>query len=95
MPLITRGRLSVQRVSAECWDIIHTMADQGGWDNMLFERKKVTKDRLPVDETRTSISRQSTQHLPGERKRKASACAHREDEEQSSAPRRKSLRSKR
>ncbi|KAF8559157.1 DUF55-domain-containing protein, partial [Imleria badia] len=31
MPLITRGRLSVQRVSAKCWDVIHTMVDQGGW----------------------------------------------------------------
>jgi len=95
MPLITRGRLSVQTVPVECWDLIHTMADKGGWDNMSFERKKATKDRHPVGETRPSTGRQSIKHEPGGRKRKASTCTPQEDEEQTSAPRRKSLRSKR
>ena len=60
MPLITRGRLSVQRVSAKCWDVIQTMADQGGWDNMSFE-KKPAKARHPVDETRPT-TKHSAEH---------------------------------
>ncbi|KAH0839797.1 hypothetical protein J3R83DRAFT_742 [Lanmaoa asiatica] len=62
MPLITRGRLSVQRVSAKCWDVIQTMADKGGWDNMPFEKKKPTKTRHPVDETRPTTSHQTSRY---------------------------------
>ncbi|KAG8218511.1 hypothetical protein J3R82DRAFT_4149 [Butyriboletus roseoflavus] len=66
MPLVTRGRLSVQKVSAKCWDVIQTMADKGGWDNMSFE-KKVTKARHPVDETRPTTSRQTAKHSTRQR----------------------------
>jgi hypothetical protein len=67
MPLITRGRLSVQRVSAKCWDVMQTMADQGGWDNMSFEKKKTKKARHPIDEAGQTTSRQKTKHSAGQR----------------------------
>jgi len=67
MPLIARGRLSVQRVSAKCWDVMQTMADQGGWDNMSFEKKKTKKARHPIDEARQTTSRQKTKHSAGQR----------------------------
>jgi len=67
MPLITRGRLSVQRVPAMCWDVIQTMADQGGWDSMSFEKKKIRKARHPVDEARPTTNRQKTKHSAGQR----------------------------
>jgi hypothetical protein len=31
MPLVGRGRLSVQRVSAEAWAAVEALADKGGW----------------------------------------------------------------
>ena len=34
MPLVTRGRLSVQRVSQAEWDAINLLADTGGWDDL-------------------------------------------------------------
>ncbi|KAN0097583.1 PUA-like domain containing protein [Tylopilus felleus] len=105
MPLITRGRLSVQRVSAQCWNVIEVMADQGGWDNMSFQ--KTTKARRPAEQARPTTSRQKTklskeqgdevgdEEVPHQanmkvgRKRKASIS------ENDGQPRRKSLRSKR
>ncbi|OSD04440.1 DUF55-domain-containing protein [Trametes coccinea BRFM310] len=32
MALITRGRLSVQRVEAETWEVIEQLAERGGWN---------------------------------------------------------------
>ena len=66
MPLITRGRLSVQRVPEKCWNVIQMMADKGGWDNMSFEKKKPSKTRQPVDETRPTTSYQKSEHLAGQ-----------------------------
>lgn len=67
MPLITRGRLSVQRVSAKCWDVMQTMADQGGWDNVSFEKKTTRKAHHPIDEARPTTSHQKTKHSAGQR----------------------------
>lgn len=61
------------------------MAEKGGWDNMSFE-KKATNARHLVSKTRPT----TTKHSVGGRKRKVSP----EDEGQSLAPRRKSLRSR-
>ncbi|KAG9317334.1 hypothetical protein JVU11DRAFT_1533 [Chiua virens] len=103
MPLINRGRLSVQRVSAVCWDVMQTMADKGGWESMSFERK-VAKTR-PVDETGSATSRRRTKRSAESnadgakggvgRKRRLSASTSLKDEGQDLAPRRKSLRKKR
>lgn len=31
MDLVRRGRLSVQRVQPEAWEVIEQLADKGGW----------------------------------------------------------------
>ncbi|ESK94117.1 thymocyte nuclear protein 1 isoform 1 [Moniliophthora roreri MCA 2997] len=40
MDLVTRGRLSVQRVDQKAFDTIVTMAGKGGWDELALESKK-------------------------------------------------------
>ncbi|KAF9226726.1 DUF55-domain-containing protein [Gyrodon lividus] len=65
MPLVTRGRLSVQRVSGECWGTVEMMAGKGGWESMSFAKKKATKARQPTKETKTTSARNA-------RKKKAS-----------------------
>lgn len=47
MPLVTRGRLSVQRVSQECWGIIQMMSEKGGWEEMTFGKKKTSASKRP------------------------------------------------
>ncbi|KAG1768647.1 DUF55-domain-containing protein [Suillus occidentalis] len=47
MPLVTRGRLSVQRVSQECWGIIQMMSEKGGWEEMTFGKKKTSATKHP------------------------------------------------
>lgn len=47
MPLITRGRLSVQRVSQECWGAIQMMSEKGGWEEMTFGKKKPSTSKRP------------------------------------------------
>jgi len=66
MPLVTRGRLSVQRVPEECWGIIEMMAEKGGWENIAFTKKNATNARLPAEKTKTVAARKV-------RKKKASA----------------------
>ncbi|KAL1684886.1 PUA-like domain-containing protein [Schizophyllum commune] len=39
MALITRGRLSVQRVEESAWDTIRAMAEKGGWEKQVATRK--------------------------------------------------------
>ncbi|KAF9498699.1 DUF55-domain-containing protein [Pleurotus eryngii] len=46
MDLVTRGRLSVQRVSEEAWNTIQLLAKRGGWDRLILKaspQKKSTK----------------------------------------------------
>ncbi|KAG1892162.1 DUF55-domain-containing protein [Suillus subluteus] len=47
MPLVTRGRLSVQRVSQECWGVIQMMSEKGGWEVMSFGKKKPSTSKRP------------------------------------------------
>lgn len=47
MPLVTRGRLSVQRVSQECWGTIQMMSEKGGWEEMTFGKKKPSTSKRP------------------------------------------------
>ncbi|KAG2369740.1 PUA-like domain-containing protein [Suillus spraguei] len=47
MPLVTRGRLSVQRVSQESWGIIQMMSEKGGWEEMTFGKKKPSTSKRP------------------------------------------------
>jgi hypothetical protein len=40
MALVTRGRLSVQRVERPAWDALVLMAERGGWGALGEEKKK-------------------------------------------------------
>ncbi|KAK0447770.1 PUA-like domain-containing protein [Armillaria borealis] len=44
MDLVTRGRLSVQRVDKKAWDAIKLLSEQGGWEelNIKSEQKRQT-----------------------------------------------------
>ncbi|KAH7916802.1 PUA-like domain-containing protein [Hygrophoropsis aurantiaca] len=43
MPLVARGRLSVQRVDEDSWNVIQTLAEMGGWDDLTLGKKSTTK----------------------------------------------------
>ena len=40
MDLVTRGRLSVQRVGDDAWAAIESMAENGGWEELDMKPKK-------------------------------------------------------
>jgi hypothetical protein len=40
MDLVTRGRLSVQRVDEKAWDVIVQLAEKGGWEGLDLKPKK-------------------------------------------------------
>jgi hypothetical protein len=40
MDLVTRGRLSVQRVGEDAWAAIELMAENGGWEKLDIKPKK-------------------------------------------------------
>ncbi|TRM67495.1 PUA-like domain-containing protein [Schizophyllum amplum] len=45
MALITRGRLSVQRVEEDTWRIMRDLAEKGGWDEQAIGKKKAPAKR--------------------------------------------------
>ena len=45
MPLVKRGRLSVQKVPEEAWNTIQLLADRGGWEELLVRKKKTTSSK--------------------------------------------------
>jgi predicted RNA-binding protein with PUA-like domain len=60
MPLVTRGRLSVQRVSQECWRVIQMMSEKGGWEEMTFGKKKTPSTSKRPRQAATKNSRAKT-----------------------------------
>ena len=44
MDLVTRGRLSVQRVDEKAWEAITLLAAKGGWDDLDLKPKKGKTD---------------------------------------------------
>jgi hypothetical protein len=48
MELVRRGRLSVQRVQPEAWEVIKQMAEKGGWAD---ETKRNGRSKRSRDET--------------------------------------------
>ncbi|OJA19359.1 hypothetical protein AZE42_00407 [Rhizopogon vesiculosus] len=60
MPLITRGRLSVQPVNEECWGVIQMMSEKGGWEEMAFGKKKSTATRKPSTKDSVPIQKAKT-----------------------------------
>ncbi|KAM6496218.1 DUF55 domain containing protein [Amanita muscaria] len=43
--LVTKGRLSVQRVSEKAWKAIQLLADNGGWSDSFVKKERVRKPR--------------------------------------------------
>ncbi len=80
MHLVSRGRLSVQRVEAEAWEAIHLLANNGGWEELdLKPRNKSTK---PAAKAKPSVSKAKTKLVRKTRKTKA---ADRDQEEEESS----------
>ena len=48
MDLVRRGRLSVQRVQPEAWEVIKQMAEKGGWEEETKGNRRAKRGR---DET--------------------------------------------
>ena len=64
MALVTRGRLSVQRVEEETWEVIEQLAEKGGWDEGGASKPK-TKAK-PKGQTKTSNKRKKSQSKKAE-----------------------------
>lgn len=45
MDLVRRGRLSVQRVQPEAWEVIEQMAEKGGWTEETKGNGRAKKSR--------------------------------------------------
>ena len=107
MDLVTRGRLSVQRVSESAWTAIELLADRGGWDeSSLLKKKKHTAKRSrkkPAKDKETD-EQSGESGVEGEpkgkekkkptrkRKRKAPSISDDNEDEEEQPPRRKSSR---
>lgn len=65
MDLVTRGRLSVQRVEAKAWDAISLLAENGGWDCInLKPGKNFTKADSTTKTTKSSrVSKKRKTHV--------------------------------
>jgi len=48
MALVRRGRLSVQRVQPDAWDVISQLAKKGGWSEDVAKGKK--RSRVEKDQ---------------------------------------------
>ncbi|EJF62226.1 hypothetical protein DICSQDRAFT_58814 [Dichomitus squalens LYAD-421 SS1] len=57
MALVTRGRLSVQRVEEDTWEIIEQLAERGGWEEAGTSKPK-TKSQ-PKGKAKSSGSKQA------------------------------------
>jgi hypothetical protein len=51
MALVSRGRLSVQRVEENAWDAVVLLAERGGWDGLNFAWTKSNRRRVLPDES--------------------------------------------
>jgi hypothetical protein len=40
MPLVRRGRLSVQKVPEEAWQTVQLLAENGGWEELALQKTK-------------------------------------------------------
>ncbi|KAJ7512740.1 DUF55-domain-containing protein [Mycena galericulata] len=78
MDLVTRGRLSVQRVSAAAWAAVQLLADTGGWDEIDLTPKK----KGPVKKATAVASRPRAAKTKAKaKKRKAKNSDSEEDED--------------
>ena len=74
MDLVTRGRLSVQRVGEDAWAAIELMAENGGWEELDMKPKKKKDVKLKgstsnVDKSEKGEKASSTTKLGKEKDR--------------------------
>lgn len=74
MDLVTRGRLSVQRVEEGAWLAINQLAEKGGWEELDLKPSKKGKEKKSGVDAAPAKSRK-----PAKRKSKKEAS---EDEDQ-------------
>jgi protein phosphatase-4 regulatory subunit 3 len=92
MPLLNRGRLSVQRVEQAAWDAVKTMADKGGWSEGPAKKTRSRKKRMPDEneDGEEPSPKESVEAKGNPRKRKAQQAEGGEG----SAPVRRSTRTR-
>lgn len=79
MPLVTRGRLSVQRVDEDAFKIIQLLAEKGGWDDLNLKGKtkpapKPTRKKDTADaESTPTTKRKAAPKIKAKSKRAASS----------------------
>ncbi|KAF8635005.1 hypothetical protein AX15_000589 [Amanita polypyramis BW_CC] len=103
MDLITRGRLSVQRVGEKAWTAIELLAEKGGWNESSLKKNRTPKasrnsKKSPKDNAQSVAEGEpkGKKRSTRKRKRKASSSVsdNEEDDEEEQPPRRKSSRSR-
>ncbi|KAH8096613.1 PUA-like domain-containing protein [Cristinia sonorae] len=104
MALVTRGRLSVQRVEEKTYDVLLEMGQRGGWDEIDTKKSKATKTSKKVqvkqaEETEGERdneggSTQKKQPKPA-RGKKRKAGEDRDSDAETSRPLRRSTRTSR
>lgn len=78
MALLNRGRLSVQRVGQEAWDVIQTMGDRGGWCEEQGKKTRIRK-KIPGDKEDDAVSPSPVTSKDNPRKRKTRQVERGED----------------
>ncbi|KAJ7108517.1 PUA-like domain-containing protein [Mycena epipterygia] len=80
MDLVTRGRLSVQRVSAATWAAVQQLANTGGWDDLDLNPKKKGPAKKATAE-RAVASRPRAAKTKSKAKKRKAKGSDSEDEE--------------
>lgn len=83
MDLVTRGRLSVQRVGEGAWNAIGLLAEKGGWEEMDLRPKKSvkTKAKPPATERKVKTPTKYVERDKNEDDEEAEETEDEEDEE--------------
>jgi hypothetical protein len=68
MDLVTRGRLSVQRVKQEEWDAINQLAEQGGWEEIDLKKLGTSGTKSVKSASRGQSSKSVTRGKKASRK---------------------------
>ncbi|KAJ7666169.1 PUA-like domain-containing protein [Mycena polygramma] len=81
MDLVTRGRLSVQRVSEAAWTAVQQLASTGGWDELDLAPKKKTPVKKAAAARPARAAATKTKAKAKKRKAKGSDSEDGEDED--------------
>jgi hypothetical protein len=79
MALVNRGRLSVQRVDEATFDVLSTMAERGGWEDM-DTTKKAKKSTASAGEHKNDEEGAEEHAVPVRAGRKRKAATDEEQE---------------